>query len=208
MSDAIRNLKKRREFVIFERKNSNSRPRNKNKIIQVEQTVKKQQHRIGEKLKAFENNQERRIKKRKSQKEGEKKLDNLAKMTENRLFSMSSVWPFDFFPNKVYIEEKQIIIVLKQFFFINQEYQILIQDILVPVVENGLLFSTLKIQLGPGGFQQDPPPVRYLPKNDAQIAKDIIMGLLVCHKEKINLENLETEELINKLVEIGRYRKD
>lgn len=147
-------------------------------------------------------------KKTKKVKEEKKKLNNLARMTENRLFSMSAVWPFDLFRNRVYIEEKQVILVFKQFFFITQEYNILIQDILVPVIENGLLFSTLRIQLGPGGFQQDPPAVKYLPKPEAEIAKHLIMGLLVCHKEKINLEDLEKEEIIDKLIEIGRFKKD
>jgi len=146
-------------------------------------------------------------KKSKNTKE-EKQLDRLAKMTENRLFMMSTVWPFDLFRNRVYIEEKQVILVFKQFFFITQEYNILIQDILVPVVENSLLFSTLKIQMGPGGFQQDPPPVRFLPKNDVLKAKNIIMGLLVCHKEEIKLDDLEKEELLEKLIEIGRFRTD
>ena len=129
-------------------------------------------------------------------------------MTENRLFSASAVWPFDLFRNKIYIEEKQIILVFKQFFYINQEYHILIQDVLVPVVENSLLFSTLKIQLGPGGFQQDPPPLRYLPKKDALTAKEIIMGLLVCHKEEINIEDFDYDVIVDKLIEIGRYKKE
>lgn len=203
---------RKKEFIIFEKKKRKPNSTPKYRWGTWEQKVRNQRRNINEKLIKIETEQkqklaERRAKKRKI-KEEKGKLDNLAKMTENRLFSAKTVWPFDLFRNRVYIEEKQVILVFKEFFFVTQEYHILIEDILVPVVENSILFSTLKIQLGPGGFQQDPPPVKYLPKKDALKAKEIIMGLLVCLKDKIDLEDMEKEELIEKLVEIGRYKKE
>ncbi|EKD86870.1 MAG: hypothetical protein ACD_37C00118G0003 [uncultured bacterium] len=135
-------------------------------------------------------------------------LDDLAEMTENRLYKLTAVFPFDFFPNQIYIEEKQIIIIYKQFFFTSQDYHILIEDILMPIVETSLFFATLKIEMGPGGFQQNPPPIQFLRKKQALRAKRIIVGLLVCHKEKINLSSFNNKELLGKLEEIGRFRSD
>lgn len=135
-------------------------------------------------------------------------LNNLAKMTNNRLYKLTSVFPFDLFPNQIFIEEKQIIIVYKQFFFTSQDYHILIQDILMPIVETSLFFATFKIEMGPGGFMQNPPPVQFLRKRQALKAKRIIVGLLVCHKEEINLSSFNKKELLKKLEEIGRFRSD
>lgn len=67
-------------------------------------------------------------------------------------------------------------------------------------------FSTLKIELGPGGFQQNPPSVKYLKKQEALKARRIIMGLIICHKEKVNLSKISKEELLDKVEEIGRIK--
>ena len=136
------------------------------------------------------------------------KMGNLAKMTHERIYKLSAIFPFDFFPNQVIIEEKQVIIVYKQFFFTFQDYHILIEDILMPIVEQSVFFATLKLEIGPGGFQQNPPPVEFLKKPQALKAKRIIVGLLVCHKEKIDLNGLDKKEMIKKLEEIGRFRSD
>jgi hypothetical protein len=136
----------------------------------------------------------------------ETRLDQLTKMTHERLLMFKAVFPFDFFPNKIYIEQKQVIIIYSQFFFTYQDYHVLIEDILMPVVEMGLFFATLRLELGPGGFQQNPPAVHYLRKKDALKAKRIIVGLLICHKEKIDLSGMSNKEIISRVEEIGRVK--
>lgn len=144
----------------------------------------------------------------KSDNESENKIKQLAAMTDGRLFKASAVFPFDFFPNKIFIEQKQVIIVYSQFFFMHQDYHVLIEDILMPVVEQGVLFATLKLELGPGGFQQNPPPFHYLKKNDALRIKKIIVGLLICHKEKIDLSEMAPAQVLENVEEIGRTKTD
>lgn len=143
-----------------------------------------------------------------SQKKNTKKLDELTKMTENRIYKLSAIFPFDLFPNKILIEQKQVIIIYKQFFFTSQDYHILIEDILMPIVETTLFFATLKLELGQGGFHQNPPPVTNLNKKEALKAKRIIVGLTVCQKENIDLSHLSKKEISEKVEEIGRYRSD
>lgn len=136
------------------------------------------------------------------------RMGQLVQMTEGRLFKASAVFPFDLFPNKIFIEQKQIIIVYSQFFFTYQDYHVLIEDILMPIVEQGLFFATLRIELGPGGFQQNPPPIHYLKKNDALRIKKIIVGLLICHKEKIDLSEMTPAQVLENVEEIGRTKTD
>lgn len=133
-------------------------------------------------------------------------LDNLAKMTEERLYTLSSVFPFDLFPNKIFIEQKQVIIIYSQFFWSYQDYHVLVEDILMPVVEMGPFFATLRLELGPGGFMQNPPSITFLKKTEALRAKRIIMGLLICKKEGIEFAGLTPDEIVQKVEEIGRVR--
>jgi len=136
----------------------------------------------------------------------ENSLDKLAEMTENRLYMLSSVFPFDFFSNKIYIDQKQIIIIYSQFFWTYQDYHVLVEDILMPVVETGLFFATLRLELGPGGFMQNPPPITFLKKSEALKTKRIIMGLLICRKEKIDFMEMTPDQIVEKVEEIGRVR--
>lgn len=139
-------------------------------------------------------------------KDSDTRIKQLAQMTEGRLFKASAVFPFDLFPNKIYIEQKQIIIVYRQFFFNSQDYHILIEDILMPVVEQGIFFATLRLEMGPGGYQQNPPQVNFLKKNDALRIKRIIVGLLICHKEKIDLSEMTPGQILKNVEEIGRTK--
>lgn len=135
-------------------------------------------------------------------------LDKIAQSTEDKLYELSSVFPFDLFPNKVIIGQKQIILIYKQFFFASQVYNFLIQDILAPVVSSSVFFATLRIELGPGGFKQNPPSIRYLKKNEALKARRIIMGLIICNKEKIDLSGLSPSEIAEKTEEIGKFKSE
>ena len=76
----------------------------------------------------------------------------------------------------------------------------------MPIVETGVFFATLKLELGPGGFQQNPPPIQYLRKKDALEIKRIIVGLLICHKEKIDFSGMTSQEILEKVEEIGRVK--
>ena len=140
-----------------------------------------------------------------SEDENVKKIDALAKMTTNQIYKISAVFPFDLFPNHIIIEQKQIIIRYRQFFFTHQDYHILISDILMPVVEVSIFFATLKLEIGEGGFQQNPPPVKFLFKKEALKAKRIIAGLLICLKENIDLSEMTREDVLRKIEEIGRF---
>lgn len=138
---------------------------------------------------------------------GNKKLDNLTEITSKPLYATSAVFPFDLFPDKILLEQKQVILVYKHFFYSSQEFNILIEDILSPVVETSVMFATFKIELGPGGFEQNPPPIQYLRKKSAIKLKRMIMGLIMCNKEGVDLSKMTRQEILVKIEEIGSFRE-
>jgi hypothetical protein len=133
------------------------------------------------------------------------KLDNLVTMTEYRLFKLSSIFPFQLFQDDIIIEQKQVIIIKRNFFFSSQQYPFSIKDILAPIVETSLFFAKFQLKLGPGSYRQDPPSVSYLGKDEAQKARRIIMGLIVCDKENVDLNGMAYGDILKKVEEIGRF---
>lgn len=138
----------------------------------------------------------------------DKEVEKISIETEDMLFEASTVFPFDLFPNKVRIGQKQIMLLYKQFFSTIQVYNLLLTDILTPVVESSIFFATLKLELGPGGFQQDPPPMKFLKKGDAFKARRIIMGLIILNRENIDLTNFSPKEIAEKAEEIGKIKSE
>ncbi len=134
------------------------------------------------------------------------KLEKLTESTDRALYELSAVFPFDFFPNKIIIGEKQVVLIFKPFFFSSQIYHYLIEDLLTPVVESSIFFASLRLELGPGGFQQNPPRISYLKKGEAIRARRIMMGLLICKKEGIEFEGMSRTQIVEKVEEIGKIR--
>lgn len=134
-----------------------------------------------------------------------RKLDDLSSATGNRLYKLSSVFPFDLFPDDIVIEQKQVVIVQRNFFYSSEQFQISIKDILAPVIESNFFFSKLKLELGAGGFKQNPPSISHLKKEEARKARRIIMGLVVANKENIELSGMDHNEMLRKIEKVGSY---
>lgn len=136
------------------------------------------------------------------------KLDTLTHLSDNRLFRLHSVFPFTLFTDTIVIEHKSVIIEKKNFFLSSEIYPISIKDILSPVVSTGVFFATLHLELGPGGFHQNPPEISFLKKSEALKARRIIMGLIICDKEGIDLTKMNKDEVLRKLDEVGDVNFD
>ena len=72
-------------------------------------------------------------------------------------------------------------------------------------MESSLFFARLKLELGAGGYKQNPPSVRYLKKAEALKARRLIMGLIVIDKERIDLSGMDHEEMVRKVEEVGSF---
>lgn len=136
------------------------------------------------------------------------KLETLTHMSGNRLLKISTVFPFILFRDTVVIEHKSVIIEKKNFFLSSEIYPISIKDILSPVVSTGVFFATLHLELGPGGLHESPPVVSFLKKEEALLARRVIMGLIICDKEGIDLTRMNRDEVLKKLDEVGNVNFD
>lgn len=136
------------------------------------------------------------------------KLDTLKKLSDNRLLKLSTVFPFKLFKDTIVIEQKQVTIEVRNFFLSSEIYPISIKDIMSPVVSTGIFFATFHLELGPGGFHLTPPVVSFLRKEEALRARRVIMGLIICDKEGIDLTKMNKDEVLQKLDEVGNVNFD
>jgi len=128
------------------------------------------------------------------------KLDELIRKSNRCIISISSVFPWNFFPNTIDVEESRITIIFRQL-FTSQSHSLDIKDISNVRIESGFFFATL--QIVSKTFTQNDIKVEYLKKKDAYRAKDIIEGLRTFVYNDINSSNYEIKELINKLKELS-----
>lgn len=133
-----------------------------------------------------------------------KKLNELASIDNQALFTAKGVFPFDLFPDTVYIDRNKISIHKHFFFFTKQLQSIMIRDTLTIVVEENLLFASL--QIVDKVFPQETIQVRFLTKSDAKKIRWIVEALIVGVNENIDFTRIPNADLIPKLLEIGKIR--
>ncbi len=114
------------------------------------------------------------------------------------IYKLASTFPFDFFPNQILIHWGKVDLAYKSF-FAEQVLTIPIEQIKGVSIYKSLFFATLSIEvIGSAHI------IKFLQAAEANHARRIISGLIVCHNSKMDLSHLPPEALRNKLDEIGR----
>lgn len=134
------------------------------------------------------------------------KIDSLVEMAQQTLYRVESVFPFDLFPDEIRIDENKVSIVRRNFFFTEDVVSILIKDIRTIMLSTSVFFASLKFDIR--GYEENPEPVEYLPKNQAIRARRIILGLLASEKREIDVSKIDRDELVIKMEEVGRAREN
>lgn len=129
-------------------------------------------------------------------------LNEISGKTEEVLLEIKSVFPFDFFPDTIRVDQNKVDIIYRDFFYSGTIFSILIKDIKNVSVSYNLLFGTLSFELQ--GFAENPPPVDYLKKNEARNARQMIIGLTAIEHETGTVPSIGGQNLVKKAMEIGR----
>lgn len=129
---------------------------------------------------------------------------NVAKMVikSNRiLISISSVWPFDLFPNVINVEDGRITII-KRHFLSSEVHSVDIKDISNIFINKAFFFSQLEIVSRT--FEDNQVRIKYLKNDEAIFIRRIIEGLRIFVSKDIDTSRYSKEELIAKLEELSR----
>ena len=71
------------------------------------------------------------------------KLDKLVLKSRRVLLEIKAVFPFDFFPDKIKIDENKVDIISSNFFFDKHIASILIEHINTVTLSSGVLFASI-----------------------------------------------------------------
>lgn len=129
------------------------------------------------------------------------KFETLVEKSAKTLLKIHTVFPFDFFPDTIIVDENKVNIIHREFFFSQDIQSILIHHVKDVVVETSLFFATLKIL--PDGYNENWVNIPYLKKNDGIRVRRIIAGLLVGFKEGLDMSKVETSNLVGKIEAMG-----
>lgn len=130
-------------------------------------------------------------------------VDDLVKKSNRCIISISSLFPWDFFPNTINVEEGRVTFIFRQFMS-SQSHSVDIKDISNVFIESSLLMATL--QIVSRTYIQNDIKIGNLNKKKAEKVQMIIEGLRIFKESNIDTSKYEIEELISKLEELHTTR--
>lgn len=125
-------------------------------------------------------------------------VSDLIAKSNRCIISISSLFPWDFFPNTINVEENRVTFIFRQF-LASQSHSIEIRDISNVFTESSLFFAT--IQIISHTYVQNNIKIGNLYKKKAQKVQKIIEGLRTFKEYNINTSNYGINELIAKIEE-------
>jgi len=152
-------------------------------------------------------NSDKNNKKEEIKGEAKKEIEKLEQLIKSSsvLLNISTVFPFDLFPDNIVIDKEKVNIIYREFFGSGQVQSILIKDINSLDMESSIFFATLRMTIR--GDPQHQILIRYLKRDDAIQARKIIQGLITSDREGVELEKIPDGDLARKLEELGETRE-
>lgn len=125
-------------------------------------------------------------------------VSDLIAKSNRCIISISSLFPWDFFPNTINVEESRVTFTFRQF-LASQSRSVEIKDISSVFIESSLFFAT--IQVISNNYVENEIKVSYLNRKKAYVVHRVIEGLRIFKEHHINTSNYEIDELVAKTEE-------
>ncbi|MDO8451243.1 MAG: hypothetical protein Q7S76_00040 [bacterium] len=125
-------------------------------------------------------------------------VSDLIKKSNRCIIRISSLFPWDFFPNTIEVEESRVTFIFRQF-LASQSHSVNIKDISNVFIQSSPFFATL--QIVSRTFIQNDITIGHLDAKNAHRVQMIIEGLRTFEEHNIDTSNYEIEELIAKIEE-------
>lgn len=134
------------------------------------------------------------------------KLKALIHTSNAVLFKAKAVFPLDFFPDSITIDENKITFVRAFFWGSQQVHSYLIKCVKDVLIETNPFFATLKMKIERYTEKAVQESIKYLKKEDTYKAQQLIQGLMVSMKEGIEVNEVEPRPLEKKATTLGTPR--
>lgn len=137
-------------------------------------------------------------------KSGNVKEMQTAGNVSTELMRIKAVWPFDFFPSELIIEEHRLVINQRTFFLNNIIDTIPISAILNFEVSNSPFFSTIYLKGGEMGSIEI--TIKWFNTSDARKAKEVVDGLYMREKGMVEVIEPDPAKKLELFRNIGKTR--
>lgn len=135
--------------------------------------------------------------------EDKQTVNDLIRKSNRCIISISSLFPWNFFPNTIEVEESRVTFIFRQFLS-SQSHSVDIKDISNVFIQSSLFFGTL--QIVSRTFVQNDIKVGYLNRQKAYKVQMVIEGLRTFAENNIDTSNYEISELISKIEEFHKNK--
>lgn len=122
--------------------------------------------------------------------------------SQDLIFSATTVFPFNLFPDTVALDREKVTIVNRTFFRTAEIISLRIEDVLNVMADVGPFFGAVKIQTR--FFDAASYSIRFLRRNDALKLKRLLHGYVIAKQKGIDCDGFTADELTTLLDEIGQ----
>ncbi|HVZ58613.1 MAG TPA: hypothetical protein VG935_02575 [Patescibacteria group bacterium] len=141
----------------------------------------------------------------KVEKINQNKFQHLVKAANLTLLQISNVFPFDLFTDEITIEISQVNVIKREFFATAHLQTIPIKNVADVFLQTSLFFASLKII--DSSYIENSIQVEYLRKAEACKARRIIQGLVIAHKEGIDISKIPLKQIIHNIETLGQAKE-
>lgn len=135
----------------------------------------------------------------------EVKLKNILQNAPNVLIKIRAIWPFDFFPDSIVVDQNKVDIIYR-YFLEEGTFSVLIKNINSVHIHANVFFASLTFEVQ--GYETNPQPINFLNIEKAAKTRRIILGLIACDKQGVDISQIPAVELANKMEEIGKAHEN
>jgi hypothetical protein len=130
-------------------------------------------------------------------------VSDLIKKSNRCIIRISSLFPWDLFPNTIDVEEGRVTFIFRQF-LASQSHSVDIKDISNVFIQSSPFFATL--QIVSRTFVENTITIGHLNVKKAQQVQMIIEGLRTFAEHNIDTSNYEINELVAKIEEFHKNK--
>ena len=131
-----------------------------------------------------------------------RKLSEAIGHSQDMLFTATTVFPFNLFPDSVAVDREKVTIINRTFFKTAEIISLRIEDVLNVMADVGPFFGAVKIQTR--FFDAASYSIKFLRRGDALKLTRILHGYVIAKQKDIDCDAFTADELSTLLNEIGQ----
>jgi hypothetical protein len=137
---------------------------------------------------------------------GPETLTELTQNSQDILFEASTVWPFTLFPDTITLDREKLTIANRFFWRVANITSTPISEIMTCEANVGPFFGSIHLTFR--FFADNQRGINFLSRDDATKFQRLLHGFIIAHRREIDTSNVNKEDLIKMLLELGQGASD